>query len=99
VNAPVARRPAATTSTDPSIRVYPNPAFSVAYIDLSLSTSGRFSAVLYDASGKVARRIGQRRLPAGSQRIELKREGLARGMYVLETTVNETTVRNTLYFE
>jgi hypothetical protein len=55
--------------------------------------------VLYDASGKVARRIGQRRLPAGSQRIELKREGLARGMYVLETTVNETTVRNTLYFE
>jgi hypothetical protein len=61
----------------------PNPCHSAAIIRYSLPEAARLSLKLYDVSGRAVQTVFEGRAQAGVAQLELRTQGLARGVYVL----------------
>jgi hypothetical protein len=79
-----------TTATN--IKVYPNPANDVAYIDFMNTTSSIISATLYDITGNKIATLCNQKMPQGNQslKINLGDLQLNKGIYFIRATINNT---------
>jgi len=64
--------------------VWPNPAKGQVVVSYALNAAGRANLVLYDAAGRVARRLVESEQAAGDHRLNATVAGLARGVYLLK---------------
>jgi len=72
-----------------SIVVRPNPARGRARVEFSLESERTVRLALFDAAGRLARRVLPGRLPAGRQSVRLDCAGLAAGVYVIALDAGE----------
>ena len=82
----------ASKSNTGNIKVYPNPANDVAYIDFTNNTSSVISATLYDITGNEITTLCNQRMPQGNQslKINLGELQLNKGIYFIRATINNT---------
>jgi len=82
----------ASKSNTGNIKVYPNPANDVAYIDFTNTTSSVISATLYDITGNKIATLFNERMPQGNQslKINLAELQLNKGIYFIRATINNT---------
>lgn len=75
-----------------TVKVYPNPASDVAYIDFTNNESSVVSAVLYDITGNKIATLFNERMPQGNQslKINLGELQLNKGVYFIRATINNT---------
>jgi len=75
-----------------NVKVYPNPAASVSYLDFYNNTSNLVSAQLYDLTGKQIAVLANQRMPQGAQsiKINLAELQLTAGVYFIRATINNT---------
>ena len=73
--------------------IAPNPTTCNANISFTLSSAGKVTLKLYDASGRLVQNIVDSNLNAGNHCISLSTQGFAQGMYfaVLETPQGKNT--------
>ena len=77
---PLAARPGAATS---AATLFPNPAAGQLFVKQTFSQSATAQLVLFDALGRVQRRLTQP-VPAGESTLTLDLHGLAAGLYTLQ---------------
>lgn len=63
------------------IKVYPNPASSVAYVELNLNNSEALSISLTDVMGRIVYATGRQQYAAGSHKLSIPFSELASGVY------------------
>jgi hypothetical protein len=75
-----------------NIKVYPNPASDVTYIDFTNSTTAIIHAELYDITGNKIATLFNERMPQGTQslKINLGELQLNKGVYFIRATINNT---------
>jgi hypothetical protein len=73
-----------------SIKVYPNPAGDVAYLDFEIGTAQNVNLQLYDIAGKQVSTLYNQRMPQGLQTITLNLASmqLNRGVYFIRASMN-----------
>ena len=73
-----------------SVKVYPNPASSVSYIDFYNKTGSAVNAQLYDITGKQVAVLSNQKMPQGNQsiKINLAEMQLPAGVYFIRATIN-----------
>ncbi|HEY4787057.1 MAG TPA: T9SS type A sorting domain-containing protein [Bacteroidales bacterium] len=79
--------PVTTINSIPDVvNCYPNPASSVAYIDLNLNTDSKVVISLYDVAGKLAKVIDCGSYSTGSNKISFDVSDLTKGLYIVKLT-------------
>lgn len=73
------------------LAVYPNPTHSNTMISFSLENNSRASIMIYDYSGKLISKIADQAFNAGKNQFELATADLAKGIYFVTLTVNNTS--------
>lgn len=75
-----------------NVKVYPNPASDVAYMDFMNNTSCVVNAALYDIMGNKIATLFNGRMPEGKQslKINLAELQLSKGVYFIRATINNT---------
>ncbi|MEO8760239.1 MAG: T9SS type A sorting domain-containing protein, partial [Bacteroidia bacterium] len=73
-----------------NVKVYPNPASSVSYLDFYNNTNTLVSAQLYDITGKQVAVLSNQKMPQGAQsiKINLAEMQLNAGVYFIRATIN-----------
>lgn len=85
----------ATTPSDDILKVYPNPAKNVVFVELAQTTNNVSSTVkLYDITGKNINQV-----TTTGKRIEVNTTGIPTGIYTLEITAGEKTYFKKLAIE
>ena len=87
------------TTPAPRIETYPNPFSSRATIILSLEEDGYVEIGLYDLSGRRIRMLLSENLQAGTHELQLNREQLPAGVYVLKMMTNGSPAVHKLVIE
>lgn len=70
--------------SESNLMIYPNPVSSTATISFKLENSKEVSIILFDASGRKVTSVFDGALEAGNQKIEMKRNNLVSGIYLLQ---------------
>lgn len=87
--------PLEDASGQPQIKLYPNPAQEVAYIEFSTPTQESGQLELIDLQGRSLRKES---FPAGAQKIKLAKQGLSTGLYFVKVSyAGQTQVLRCLF--
>ena len=71
----------------PFCTIHPNPFNSSTMINLTLANAGQVNIQLFDARGNSVKTISSTWLSSGKNQVELQRDDLASGYYILQTTI------------
>lgn len=85
-------------STISFVDVYPNPTNNSANVEINLTKAQEANIVVYNATGQAVS-SQMKNLSSGSSIIDLKVDGLAKGMYFVNVTVGTSTISKKLIIE
>jgi hypothetical protein len=73
-----------------SVNVFPHPVVAHSQVTVSVPKEGRYTVVLFDAMGRIVRRVFDGEVTGGMLRFGLSQSDLAPGVYSLQVTGAET---------
>lgn len=78
---------------------YPNPMDNVSYLDLNLDVKANVVVTITNALGQVVRVEDKGTLSAGTYKLAVEKDGLSAGLYVVNVSLNQSTLSQKLIIQ